>query len=164
MTDRATQFHALYRDLRIRDQKRYYEDRRDEYRRAHRQVLVVRNALLVSAALAGAAGQVTSGTARAALAVGASVLAALAGAVTAFEALIGFPRLAKLYADAGVNLAEAEIDWDDQDPHTDLVESLHRVELVFRKENGQWGQLVVEAGSVARDDRPVSDGPVGTQV
>lgn len=161
MTDRASEFHELYRELRIRDQKQYYDDRREEYRRAHRQALVVRNALLVAAAFAGAAGQTISGTPRAAFAVGAAVLAALAGAVTAFEAMIGFPRLGKLYADAGVNLAEAEIDWDDQDPHGDLVDGLHRVEQIFRKENGQWGQLLVEAGSSVEDDHPVAGGVFG---
>ena len=147
MTDRETEFHALYRDLRIGEQKRFYKSRHDEYQKAHRQAIVVRNVLLVAASLAGIGGQLTSDTARVAVTIVAAVLAALAGAVTAFEALIGFPRLSKLYSDAGINLAEAEIDWDSLDPRGDVAGGLDRVEEIFRKENGQWGQLVVEAGS-----------------
>ena len=41
---------------------------------------------------------------------------ALAAAVTAFETLIGFPQLEKLYADAARNLKEAAIDWREADP------------------------------------------------
>jgi len=147
MTDHMTEFHALYGELRIADQKRYYRARRDEYRRAHQQAIFVRNALLVAATLVGVAGQFTDGSARAAVSIAAAVCAALAGVVTAFGALIGFPRLSKLYSDAWVNLAEAEIDWEALDPHGDVSGGLDRVEEIFRKENGQWGQLIVRAES-----------------
>ncbi len=100
MSDRAKEFHALYGELRIADQKRFYQDRRDEYRSAHHQAIVVRNSLLIAAAVASAAGQATQGTVRSAIAVAAAVCAALAGVVTAFSALVGFSWLDKLYADA----------------------------------------------------------------
>lgn len=145
--DRADEFHALYGKLRIADQKRYYQDRRDEYRNAHHQAIVVRNTLLIAAALAGAGGQFADGTLRSAIAVTAAVCAALAGVVTAFSALVGFSWLNKLYADAGNNLAEAEIDWDALDPHGDVGAGLEKVEQIFRKETGQWGQLAVQAES-----------------
>jgi len=145
MTDHMTEFHALYGELRIADQKRYYLARRDEYRRAHQQAIFVRNALLVAATLVGVAGQFTDGSARAGVSIAAAVCAALAGVVTAYGALIGFPRLGKLYSDAWVNLAEAEIDWEALDPHGDVGAGIDRVEEIFRKENGQWGQLVVRA-------------------
>jgi hypothetical protein len=147
MTDRTTEFHALYGELRIADQKRFYADRRDEYRRANQQAIVMRNTLLIAAVLAGVAGQFTEGSARAVVSIAAAVCAAFAGVVTAFGALIGFPRLGKLYSDAWVNLAEAEIDWEVLDPHGDLAGGLDRVEEIFRKENGQWGQLIVRAES-----------------
>ena len=90
MTDRATEFHRLYGELRIRDQKAFYEARRDEYRGAHRQAIIVRNALLFAAALAGWAA--SSPTARSARDRDhRRGVAALAGAVTAFSALVGFP-------------------------------------------------------------------------
>ena len=156
MTDPATdwtaQFRALYRDLRIADQRRFYEGRAEEYRRAHRQGVAVRNALLGLAALAGVASQFTTGTGRTVAGVAGAVLAALAGAVTAFDALIGFGPLAKLYEDAAINLAEAEIDWNVA-PAERLPAELARVEQVFRTENGQWGQLAAQ--------RPPQDAAVG---
>jgi SMODS and SLOG-associating 2TM effector domain 1 len=144
MTSRAAQFRALYRELRITDQEQYYQDRAREYGAAHRQAIAVRNLLLIASALIGIGGQFLSGTGRAGLSVIAAVLAALAGAVTAFEALIGFPQLSKLYNDAALNLAAAGLDWEPPEPEGDLAEALDRVEQVFRAEHGQWGQLAVK--------------------
>jgi hypothetical protein len=146
---RTDQFRGLYRDLRIADQEGFYTSRAEEYERAHTQAIAVRNTLLILAALLGVAGQFFSGTGRAALGVAAAILAALAGAVAAFEALIGFPQLHKLYNDAALNLAEAGLDWDAARSGNDLQSEVERVEKIFRTENGQWGQLVVE-GNAAR--------------
>ena len=154
MSDRAEEFHSLYRELRIGAQKKYYRARRDEYRNAHHQAIIVRNTLLVAAALAGAAGPFAEGTPRSAIAVVAAVCAALAGVVTAFSAMVGFSWLNKLYADAENNLAEAEIDWDALDPHGDVAGGLERVEEIFRKETGQWGQLAVQAESGRAGEHP----------
>jgi hypothetical protein len=149
MGNRASEFRALYRKLRITDQRKYYEARSKEYADAHRQAIALRNALLLLAAIAGIVGQLFSGTGRAGLSVGAAVLAALAGAVTAFEVLIGFPQLKKLYEDAALNLATAEIDWDNAEAGSDVLADTERVEKIFRTENGQWGQLVTK--SAAKD-------------
>jgi hypothetical protein len=154
MNDRERQFRHLYRRLRIKEQQRYYSMRAKEYRSAHRQVVVVRNVLLLAAALAGVVSQATNGSARAAWAVVAAVLGSLAGAVTAYESLIGFPQLEKLYSDAERNLEEAAIDWDE--PGARMADEIDRVEWVFRSERGQWGQLVVKT---AKSTQPVtSDG------
>lgn len=142
MNDRDQQFRRLFGELRIGAQQRYYTARRTEYGRAHRQAVVVRNALLFAAAAAAAVGQAVSPTARAAWSIASAVLAALAAAVTAFETLIGFPQLEKLYADAARNLEEAEIDWRVAAPE-DLPAEVERVEIVCRSERGQWGQLIV---------------------
>jgi conflict system pore-forming effector with SLATT domain len=155
VTGRDEEFRRLYALLRIRDQLRYYSDRRVEYGNAHRQVVIVRNMLLLAAAAAGAVGQIVEGTARATCAVVAAVLASLAGAVTAFESLIGFPQLEKLYTDAVRNLEEAEIDWDAVEPDADVTAEIERVESIFRCEIGQWGQLVVKSATPALT--PVSD-------
>ncbi|MGW6194787.1 SLATT domain-containing protein [Kribbella sp. NPDC055110] len=146
MSDRAAQFHAMYRELRIADQRDFYLSRRVEYESAHEQVVTVRNVLLVLSATAGTLGQIPSGTARAVAGLLAAMLATLAGAVTAFEAIIGFPQLSKLYHDAEYNLKEAEIDWDAAAGGSDhdLAAEVDRVEGIFHTENGQWGQLVVE--------------------
>lgn len=160
MSERAEQFHALYGELRIKDQKDFYAGRRDEYRKAHHQAIVVRNALLIMAAFAGIAGQFTENTPRALISIAAAVLAALAGLVTAFEALIGFPRLGKLYEDAWINLSVAELEWQELDPRGELSDAIDRVEQVFRKENGQWGQLALqtEAAAAAEDTDPRQPG------
>jgi hypothetical protein len=105
---------------------------------------VVRNTLLVLAGLAGVAGQFVTGTGRAWAGVIAALLAALTAAVTAFEGLIGFAQPGKLYEDAELNLKAAEIAWNTAGPDGDLATELERVEQIFRTENGQWGQLVIE--------------------
>jgi SMODS and SLOG-associating 2TM effector domain 1 len=167
MTGRDSAFQALYQELRIEDQKKYYDDRCKEYEAAHRQAVVVRNTLLLLAALASIAGQFTGPMVRGTLAVAAAVLGALAVAVTGFEALIGFPQLTKLYTDAARNLAVAEIDWTTRAPDADLGSDVNRVEEIFTREVGQWGQLVSEAAAeaartaegVAVQGQPTADQP-----
>ncbi|NUR82452.1 MAG: SLATT domain-containing protein [Nonomuraea sp.] len=139
---RTAQFLALYRELRISEQRAFYELRSRESQAAHEQTVTLRNVLLVLSALAGVAGQLVSGTGRAVCGVVAAVLAALAGAVTAYEALMRFSQLHKLYGDAALSLAEAEIDWDADTG--DLKDRMARVEQVFLSERGQWGQLQLQ--------------------
>jgi SMODS and SLOG-associating 2TM effector domain 1 len=145
--DRARAFHRFYLRLRIDDQLRFYRDRRTEYATAHRQAVVLRTALLLGAAAAGVVTQSTAGQARAAWAVAGALLAALAAAVTAFETLVGFPQLEKVYGDAARNLEEAKVDWEDVDPDAVPEAEVDRVEDVFRSERGQWGQLVVKSAA-----------------
>ncbi|MGY1620541.1 SLATT domain-containing protein [Geodermatophilus sp. SYSU D00691] len=149
MTDRDSEFRSLYQALRIEDQKKYYEDRRKEYEAAHRQAVAARNTLLGLAALTSIAGQFTEPTLRGALAVAAALLAALAVAVTGFEALIGFPQLTKLYTDAARNLAVEEINWTTRAADADVEGDVSRVEDIFTREISQWGQLVSEAAAEA---------------
>ena len=155
-TDRARAFHRLYLRLRIDDQLHYYQERRTEYATAHRQAVVLRTALLFGAAAAGVVTQSTAGTARAAWAVAGALLAALAAAVTAFETLVGFPQLEKVYGDAARNLEEAKLDWQDVDPDTVPAAEIDRVEDVFRSERGQWGQLVVKSAAPATPPSPAA--------
>jgi hypothetical protein len=154
MSDRDAEFRALYQDLRITDQQRYYTDRSAEYEQAHRQAIIVRNVFLIAAALVAVGAQFTSGTSRAGCGVAAALLAALAGAVTAFDALIGFPQLQKLYSDAALNLAEALINWDSTSAVGEPA-GIERVEKILRTENGQWGQLAIktapQGGETAAD-------------
>ena len=160
--DRARAFHRLYLRLRIDDQLHYYQERRTEYATAHRQAVVLRTALLFGAAAAGVVTQSTAGTARAAWAVAGALLAALAAAVTAFETLVGFPQLEKVYGDAARNLEEAKVDWEDVDPETVPEHEVERVEDVFRSERGQWGQLVVKSAAPAPPAAPVAKEPPAT--
>ncbi|MEO8828911.1 SLATT domain-containing protein [Lapillicoccus sp.] len=145
MNQRQEQFRMLYGQLRIEDQRRYYKERAGEYRTAHHQVVIIRNILLLAAAVTGIVSQTTSDTARAAWAVVGAVLASLAGSVTAYDSLIGFPQLEKLYTDAEQNLQEAAADWGE--PATSVADEINRVEWIFRSERGQWGQLVVKSAA-----------------
>ena len=122
----------------------YYQRRRREYERANGQAIMVRNTLLILAALGGVAGQFTAGTGRELSGVIAALLAALATAVTAFEGLIGFAHLRKLYYDAELNLKEAEMGWDAAGPDGDLPSELSGSSRFFAPKGGQWGQLVIE--------------------
>ena len=143
MTDRGADFRRLYKDLRIVDQRGYYERRSQEYDQAHRQSIVVRNSLLVLAAVAGVAGQFFDGPGRTAAGIVAAACAALATAVTAYESLMGFGSLAKLYDDVALSLREAELQWEDD--HADPAAAVKQVEKVFSSENGQWGQLTIQS-------------------
>ena len=154
MTERAEQFRSLFLSLRIEAQRDYYTNRSAEYRTAHEQAVVVRNVLLLAAAVAGAVAPFVPNTARAVLGVAGAVLGALAAAVTAFDALIGFPHLDKLYTDAARNLEEAAIDWRMVDLDQDLTADVERVENIFRSERGQWGQLIVKSGAAQASPEP----------
>ena len=149
MTERTAQFHALYGDLRINAQLEFYNDRRKEYAKGASQAAATRNGLLYLASVVGVVAQFFDGTTRAAVSVGAGVLAAFAGAVTAYGALIGFEQLEKLYGDASRGLDEAAVEWG----RAATDEEFDRVEQVFRTENGQWGQLVLESAAQAEADQ-----------
>jgi hypothetical protein len=150
---RTIQFRALYRTLRLENQRRYYTERCTEYSSAHRQASTARDVLLVLAATAGFVGQLLDGTGRAGLSVVGAVLAALAAALTAFETLIGFEQHRKLFADAGANVDAALERWDSTSP-ADAAADVERIEQIFVAENGRWGQLV---RNLATSDRPAED-------
>jgi len=159
VSERAKQFHGLFLALRIEEQRDFYSKRSKEYRRAHEQAVIVRNVLLLAAAVAGGLGPFVSQEMRGVSGVVGAVLGALAAAVTAFETLIGFPQLEKLYGDAARNLKEAAIDWREVDPTGDLTTQFERVEDVFRSERGQWGQLIVRSAAEPPSNSPPAQGP-----
>jgi hypothetical protein len=156
---RAQQFNELFLKLRINDQLDFYSDRGAEYKAAHRQVVIVRNVLLAVAALAGGAAAFAPENWRPVLGLVSAVLAALATAVTAYDTLMGFQHLEKIYRDAADNLKEAAIDWRVVTPEN-LKAEVDRVEEVFRSERGQWGQLLVtSAGPTPQPKPPTSAAP-----
>jgi hypothetical protein len=156
---RAQQFNELFLKLRINDQLDFYSDRGAEYKAAHRQVVIVRNVLLAVAALGGGAAAFAPDNWRPVLGLVSAVLAALATAVTAYDTLMGFQHLEKIYRDAADNLKEAAIDWRVVTPENLKVE-VDRVEEVSRSERGQWGQLLVtSAGPTPPPKPPTSAAP-----
>ena len=152
MSERDVQFHSLYAELRLGAQREFYLSRSEEYRRAHDQAIVLRTLLLVLAAAVGVAAQFWSSQ-TALLGVVAALLAALAGALTGYEALIGFEQVGKLYADAELSVADAELNWQGATAEGDLGAEVERSELIFRTENGQWGQLVPQS-RIEQTQRP----------
>lgn len=142
--DRAAQFAALYTQDRIGDQLAFYHRRRVEAERAHGQAIHAKWALSTLAAIAGSVGAALP-DARTGLAMAAAFLAAAATALTAYQSLYAFPRLAKLYRDAEMSLsaltaAGKALSSDFTPEQTRAV--VDRIEKVFLQENGQWGQLI----------------------
>lgn len=147
MTDPRRQL-EVYRLCRIDDQLKFYGDRRHEYESAISQLGAVSGLVLAlgaaSAALAGA-----SVGGHEIWAIMAAVLPATATAVAAYGALYAFEQQAKIYADAVKALRRIDREPPDlneaTDPATAVREYVERAEEIFRREQGQWGQLISEA-------------------
>lgn len=139
MSERDDAVRAVYLAARIDDQLAFYESRALEYSRAREQAVTVRTWLLGLAAVSGAVSAVLGPGARVVLGIVGALLAALAAAVTGFEALIGFEQLAKLYTDAAANLRLEAVGWSRSTQP--LGEDVTRVEAVLAREAAQWGQL-----------------------
>jgi ABC-type multidrug transport system fused ATPase/permease subunit len=145
--ERARQARQLYEAHRIQAQRRYYDARSREYSRARDQAVTVSSVLLAAATVTGIAATFANGTARALWGVAGALLAALAAAVTAYESLMSFGQLAKLYADAAANLQHASAGWSTEPVWSSarLGRRVDAAERVFRLESGQWGQLALSA-------------------
>lgn len=145
MTERNAEFAALYTQDRLLDQLDFYHKRRVEAEGARDQAIGAKAVLLGLAAVAGVVGAAYPG-ARSALAIAAAFLAALATALSAYQSLYAFPRLAKLYKDAETSLTalralglSVELEASEFRARVELIET------VFRQENGQWGQLAKDS-------------------
>jgi hypothetical protein len=150
VTDRNAEFAALYTQDRLLDQLDFYSKRRVEAETARDQAIGAKALLLGLSAVAGVVGAAYPGI-RAAMAITAAFLAALATALIAYQSLYSFPQLAKLYKDAEISLtalrtfglgAEAEA--------SEIRARVELIETVFTQENGQWGQL-------AKDSHPAPE-------
>jgi hypothetical protein len=145
--DRLAQFSALYAQDRIGDQLEFYHRRRVWAERARDQAIHAKWAMSTLAAIAGAVGAALP-EARTGLAIAAAFLAAAATALTAYQSLYAFPRLAKVYRDAEMSLstlttAGTALNAGLTPEQTRVL--VDRVEKVFQRENGQWGQLIKHA-------------------
>jgi hypothetical protein len=142
--DRAAQFAALYAEDRISDQLGFYHRRREEAEKAHGQAIRAKWTLSTLAAIAGSVGAAVPG-ARVALAIAAAFLAAAATALTAYQTLYAFPRIAKLYKDAEMSLSALTAAGNAlaaASTREEARELVSRVEKILEQENGQWGQLI----------------------
>lgn len=142
MTERSAQFAALYAEDRIADQLGFYNKRRIEAETARDQAIHAKWVFSTLAAIAGSVGAAVPGW-RTGLAIAAAFLAAAATALTAYQSLYAFPRLAKLYRDAEMSLSALTRAGEQLAANpAQTREIIDRIEKVFLQENGQWGQLV----------------------
>jgi hypothetical protein len=149
MNDQQQQFLSLYRDFRHKDQAKFYRMRSEEFEKAHSQAVYVAAALMALTAIISyltAANMIEVKWA----AVVAVSLPAISAALTAYNGLYSFESQSMLYRDALNALGEAEaIGYDAEqatgaEAEAEITAYVNQVEEIFRKEQGQWGQLISE--------------------
>jgi hypothetical protein len=151
MNARDEQFLALYQRQRFEDQQGWYEQRRAEFEAAHSQVVTLTAGLMVLAAAAAALASANVGELKSLWSVLAVVFPSLSTALAAYNGLYAFEQQAKLYRDAANTLLRARADAPALQqglPETGYRDALKayvgQTEEIFRREQGQWGQLVSE--------------------
>ena len=149
MNDQQKQFLSLYRDFRHKDQAKFYRMRSEEFEKAHSQAVYVAAALMALTAIISYLTAANMIEAKWATVLAVS-LPAISAALTAYNGLYSFESQSKLYRDALDALGQAEvIGYDaeqatDADADAELAAYVNQVEEIFRKEQGQWGQLISE--------------------
>jgi hypothetical protein len=151
VNERAQQFVEVYRQARVEDQLKYYDRSAKKLESAHRQLLLTSAVVF---GLSGAFGLIAGLDVPGKLvwAIVATILPALTTALSAFEGLYAFERLAKLYGDAARNLKRVQSPKlaDGEDERAAVARYVADVERIFRNERGQWGQLKVDRPDAAR--------------
>jgi hypothetical protein len=133
---------ALYKKYRIDDQiDGFYEPRSAEYRSAFRQSAVAKSLLLGLGAIAGALAGANVGGHRVLWSVLAAAFPALSTALVAYDGLIAFERLTKLYGDVVRSVARVEKPSGPNPQAAEVSDYVATVEGIFLREQGQWGQL-----------------------
>jgi hypothetical protein len=154
VSSREEQFLEVYRRARAEDQRGYYERQAARAEAAHRQLLAISAVVFgVSGAVAVLSGVHVPG--KIYWAVLAAVLPAVTTAIAAYEGLMAFERVAKLFRDAARNLRRVRppILPDGDAAQAAVAAYVAEVEQIFDRERGQWGQLAQEPAAAAdRDD------------
>lgn len=147
---REEQFLAVYGRCRVDDQLAFYKARVEEFTTARRQIALLAAVIFgLSSAVGVLAGLELEG--KAVIAIFGVVLPAASTALTAYDALYGFERHAKLYADA----RRALVRLDPPEPEPEAVARyVESVEGVLRTEGGQWGQLAADLAVAPPAERP----------
>jgi hypothetical protein len=152
VSGRSEQVLEVYAKYRFTDQLSWYGDRVREFEAARGQVITLSGILLFLASASGflAASDVVG--LRPWWAVLAAVFSAFSAAIATYDTLMGFEHVAKLYRDAVATLERLRADMPDPahlpagaDADTTIKGFVTDVEAVFRKEAGQWGQLVASS-------------------
>lgn len=142
MIEHPKQVMALYKKYRLDDQvDGFYTPRSQEYQSAFRQSAVTKSVLLGLGAIAGALAGANVGGHRALWSVLAAALPAVSTALVAYDGLISFERLAKLYGDVVKSVSVVDKPSRDTPQASDVTDYVAAVEGIFLREQGQWGQL-----------------------
>jgi len=148
VSQREAQLVSAYREQRLLDQRRYYDDRRREYERASGQLALLTASLVALGGVAGVLSAANAFDAREAWAILAAAGPALAAFLVAYDALFGFERNAKLFTDASYALRIAELRAPPQSADAEAIRRwVEQVEGILQREQGQWGQLAADAES-----------------
>ena len=132
----------LYKMYRLDGQVRdFYTLRSEEYRSAFRQSLVSKSVLLALGAIAGALAGANVGGDRVVWSVLAATFPALSTALVAYDGLISYERLAKLYGDVVGSVGRVDRPSGPNLQAPDVTDYVATVEGIFLREQGQWGQL-----------------------
>ncbi|HLZ31187.1 MAG TPA: SLATT domain-containing protein [Chloroflexota bacterium] len=155
MNTRAERFLTLYRTYRHEDQRAFYDSRRAEFEDAHEQGVDLAAWLMAGSTVVAALAAANIGGLQTVWSVLCVILPTMSSALTAYDKLYAFDQQAKLYGDAAIALQRARV--DSPDLQGNLTEAqytralsayLQSVEGVFRREQGQWGQLISELKTV----------------
>jgi hypothetical protein len=151
MSNLYEQFLTLYKTFRHDDQVNWYKGRHEEFGKARKQGVILTGILMFLTAMASVLTTTNLFWPKPVWAVLSVVLPALSTALTAYLSLFAFEQQSKLYQDAFHALHKAEASVYDLKQATNeadykarLEAYVNQVEEIFRKEQGQWGQLISE--------------------
>lgn len=148
MTDRQRQFLALYQRHRLEDQLAYYQLRSSELEAAIEQWNAVAAIVMIAASVAAFGASARLGSTAVPWVILATVLPALAAGIASYQRLVAYERTAKVFRDAAAALTSLRLDVTADESDAELearVERyVQRVERVFQREQGQWGQLLAQ--------------------
>ncbi len=154
MSNRHEQFLTLYQTFRHKDQAEFYKARHAEFEKARRQAIILTGVLMFLTAMVSVLTTTDLFWPKPVWAVLSVILPALSTAFTAYNSLFAFEPQSKLYQDAYRALHKAEASVydlrqaaDEADYKARLEAYVNQVEEIFRKEQGQWGQLINEIKS-----------------
>jgi hypothetical protein len=162
MSIREQQFLECYQEYRYNHQREFYRSRIEEFETARNQAIVLTSVLIGCAGISSLLATANVLGWRTGWVLLAVIFPTLATALTAYERLYSFERVAKLYRDAVRALPRtqeykpASPEGMIPDDYSKAIKAfVQEVETISRNEGGQWGQLMSEI----RPAEPPGEGP-----
>jgi SMODS and SLOG-associating 2TM effector domain 1 len=164
MGNRNEQFLNLYQTHRHEEQADWYQGRSLEFKSARRQAVITAGVLMLLTTIISVMTAANLFALKWVWATLSILFPALSTALTAYNSLFAFEQQLKLYNDASRGLVKARDDakklrksTDDADYQKKVEDYVGKIEGIFSKEQGQWGQLIneikpVEPPTTAEED------------